>query len=292
MVVAYHPDREGLGALCQALRRGGASVVVVDNTEGAGAGAGLPAEGDGVAVIRLGDNTGIAHGFNVGITHALAQGAEAVVLFDQDSAISDGFLSALLGPLEPGRPGVAAPVAIDKMSGTEYPSQRLASLGYPVDIFAVGHPGPVAVDMVIASGTAATAATFAAVGLMDEEFFIDFVDLEWCLRCRSRNVPISVVPSAVLRHRVGQRSVKVGPFRGIVHGPARTYYKVRNAFLLFRKRHVPFVFALRQLAPALVHNLVQVAFVPEKGRYLATYVVAVMHGLAGVTGKRPGAEAA
>jgi rhamnosyltransferase len=287
VVVAYHPKQGELESLCRALRRGGSSVVVVDNSEG-----NAPASSSelgGITVVALGENTGIAHGFNVGIEHALSRGAEVVVLLDQDSTITDGFLSALLSPLTSGEPGVVAPVAIDKRNGVEYPAQRLTRRGYPVDVYAGGRSGPFAVDLVISSGCAATAATFMEVGLMDEDFFIDFVDLEWCLRCRSKHVPILVVPAAVLPHAVGERMVKLGAFRSIVHGPARTYYKIRNAFLLFRKRHVPVVFALQRLAAAIVHNLMQVAVVDEKRLYLGTFFVAVMHGLSGVTGKRPAA---
>jgi rhamnosyltransferase len=139
------------------------------------------------------------------------------------------------------------------------------------------------------SGCAATAVTFSEVGLMDEEFFIDFVDVEWCLRCRQRGVKIVVVPDAVMVHSIGDIAVgsPLGLYHGIIHGPVRTYYKIRNAFLLARKRHVPLVFALHQVFSALAHNAIQLVFVKERALYLRTFVVAVTHGLRGVTGKRP-----
>lgn len=287
VVVAYHPKQEELESLCRALLRSRSGVVIVDNTEASTFSVG----GDlsTVTVIPLGENTGIAHALNVGIKHAIEQGAETVILFDQDSKVAEGFLSTLVAPLKGGRPGVVAPVAFDKGNGIEYPSERLTARGSPRNVYSNGRSTPYAVDLVITSGCAATAATFEKVGAMDEDLFIDYVDYEWCLRCRSKGVPILVVPAAVMQHAIGEMVVKRGFYRGIVHGPARTYYKIRNSFLLFRKPHVPWLFSARQVASAIVHNLIQLAFVQQKGAYLRTFCVATLHGLSGVTGKRPGA---
>jgi rhamnosyltransferase len=283
ITVAFHPKREELEALCRAVRGAGAAAIVVDNTPGS------PIPGfdlSGAVVVSLGDNTGIAHALNVGIERARAEGGEIVVLFDQDSEVEDGFLAALVAPLRRGIPGVTAPVALDKRTGIEYPSHRLNAIGLPKPVFSRDATAPVPVDLVITSGSAATMETFSVVGGMDEDFFIDFVDYEWCLRCRKAGVPIHVVPSAVMPHAVGDANVTIGPLRGIVHGPARTYYKIRNCFLLLRKRHVPLAFATLELLSGLVHNLAQVAVVERKGLYLRTFAAAVAQGVRGERGKR------
>lgn len=284
VVVAYHPNKDEMQSLCRALRRNGSEVVVVDNTEDAHAR--FTTDTELTTVLALGENTGIAHAFNAGIEEAMARGADVVVLFDQDSLIDEGFLAALVAPLEPGRPGVAAPLAFDKRSGAEYPSERIGACGIATNVYANGRSTPFRTDLVISSGCAATAATFSAVGLMDEDLFIDFVDYEWCFRCKSKDVPVCVVPAAVMRHAIGDTVATFGVYRGIVHGPVRTYYKIRNAFLLLRKRHVPRLFAARQIGSAIGHNLIQLAFVRQKRRYLETFAVALLHGVLGVTGKR------
>jgi len=291
VVVAYRPDHGSLTALCLALRRNASDVVVVDNTDDKSRSRfEAPEE---CALIPLGRNAGVAEAFNVGIRHALDRGADAIVLFDQDSEIEDGFLARLVRPLRPGTPGVAAPVARDKKTGREYPARRLGRFGGSANIFVDRQTGtePVAVEIVISSGCAATAVTFSEVGLMDEDFFIDFVDVEWCLRCRQRGVKIVVVPDAAMAHSIGDTAVRtpLGLYRGIIHGPVRTYYKIRNSFLLARKRHVPLLFALHQVFSALAHNVIQLLFVKERAVYLRTILVAVTHGLRGVTGKRAAA---
>lgn len=288
VVVAYRPDMPALTSLCEALGRNGSAVVVVDNTDDPSLERFTPpAE---CTLIALGRNAGVAEAFNVGIRHALEAGAEVVVLFDQDSEVPDGFLARLVRPLCAGTAGVTAPLVRSRATGVEYPARRIGRWGQSVAVRAGDAEGaePVPVDIVISSGCAATAAAIAEVGLMDERLFIDFVDVDWCLRCRASGVPVMVVPDAVMEHAIGERVVRApfGMYRGIVHGPVRTYYKIRNALLMAGRPHVPPLFAVHQAMSALIHNMIQLAFVRERGLYLRTYVAAVSDGVRGITGKR------
>jgi rhamnosyltransferase len=71
----------------------------------------------------------------------------------------------------------------------------------------------------------------AKVGLPRSDFFIDFVDYEYCLRIRSRGYKIAVITRAKLYHEVG-RAHKVwflGRWhRWAEHRPFREYYYSRN----------------------------------------------------------------
>ncbi len=101
VIVAYRPDVDALAALCARLSLE-ATVLVVDNTEGAGVARELlPGATD---VLALGTNLGIARAQNVGIARALERGSDVVVLFDQDSQIADGFVGVLTRALDPAVP--------------------------------------------------------------------------------------------------------------------------------------------------------------------------------------------
>lgn len=284
VVVCFHPEVARIRALCEAVLAANVAVVLVDNTEQGYLQAGeLPA---GCTLIPLGTNSGIAHAQNVGIEHARRQGAQAIVFFDQDSMPTRDFLSALLAPLRPGVPGVVGPRCRDEKSGSELPATRLNRLGLPRPVYAASAAGPVPVDIIIASGSAATVETFDLAGTMDEAFFIDFVDTEWCLRCRSRGVAIIVVPDAVMEHTVGSRSVRVGPLTVLVHGPLRCYYQIRNCFLLFRRSHVPWLFVLREAFSVIFGRALLLIFVPNRWEYFRAYLSAIRDGLRGKFGKR------
>lgn len=284
VVVTYYPDQERLTALCTTLTDSGAHVIVVDNTEAAFSGINLP---ELCTRITLTQNTGIAHAQNVGIAFGLENGADAIAFFDQDSEPDDTLLGKLIAALEPGKPGVAAPVCVEKTTRRELPAYRIGRLGMRRKVFCRGRMSPAFVDLIIASGSVATAATFSCAGDMDEDFFIDFVDFEWCMRCRSQQVPISVVPQATMRHSIGERTVDLGVLRGSVHSVSRSYYKIRNCFLLFRKPVVPFLFALSATVMGIVRYMLFLPFVQDRRSYLRVLSMAIRDGLNGVVGKNP-----
>jgi len=167
------------------------------------------------------------------------------------------------------------------------PSLRINRCGSKTVVHKADSVLPYPVDIVISSGTAATKEVFEVAGGLDETLFIDAVDTEWCLRCRSRQVPIYVVPSAVMRQRIGTRSIHLGRFTIPVHGPARCYYQLRNCFHLLRKKHVPLAFALTHMASVIFNRTLLLFFVEDRPAYIRAYLSALLDGIKGVGGARP-----
>ena len=164
---------------------------------------------------------------------------------------------------------------------------RLNKYGLLVKIYKGNRYMPYNVDVITSSGTAATAVTFDIAGLMDEDFFIDFVDTEWSLRCRSKNIPIQVVPAAVMKHSIGETSINFCFMRGFIHSAERCYYEIRNCFLLFKKENVPFLLASKEILSVFIHHIILFIFVKNKVNYVKNYFLAILHGIRGVVGKKP-----
>jgi rhamnosyltransferase len=285
IIVCYRPDVARLMKLCELVLAAGVRVILVDNTETPSLDDGkLP---DGCSLITLGYNSGIAHAQNVGLAAALAAGAAVVVFFDQDSKIGPGFLNCLGGAITPGNAEIVAPLCVDDVTGAPLPSLRLSRHGLSMPVHQVGASSRYPADIVISSGTVATREVFELAGNFDEDFFIDFVDAEWCLRCRARQIPIYVVPGAVMRHNIGSRSFRFGSLTILVHGPTRCYYQIRNSFLLLRKHHVPLIFSLKQVGSVILSRIVLLSWVEDRSGYIRAYLSAVGDGLKGVTGVRP-----
>lgn len=288
VIVAYHAPLQPLLALAATLIADGSQVLIVDNTPDSPlAKVQFPAQ---CQLIPLHRNTGIAHAQNVGVKEALARGARAIAFFDQDSEPAPGFLTKLVAALRLDRPDVVAPICIDERSGQELPSYRLGSpiAGFLQKVYSRESAEAVPVDLVIASGCAATAATFAVAGPMDERLFIDWVDFEWCIRCRAKDIQIRVIPAAVMRHTLGRHAVDLSVMKGVVHSSTRSYYKLRNGFLLLRNKNVPRSYALRETAIALLQYLMLLPHVAPRGEYVKVLFRAVRHGLRGVVGQDPG----
>jgi rhamnosyltransferase len=285
VIVSYRPEIEQLSRLCASIVADGARAIVVDNTEAPGI---SPAQvlAD-CEVISLGRNTGIAHAQNVGVARAREVDASIIVFFDQDSKFERGFLLALVAPLRCGTAEITSPLFVDDRTGTALPSQRLGRWGLPQAVYGDAATEPYPVDIVIASGTAATQEVFALVGGLDEALFIDSVDSEWCLRCRSKQIPIYVVPAAVMRHQIGHGLIRLGPFTILMHSPTRCYYQLRNCFHLMRKKHVPFGFAFRHAISIVLNRLLALFLVDDRLAYIKAYLAGLRDGVMGVAGAKP-----
>ena len=285
VVVCFNPDVENIHRMCEILLACGSRVVLVDNTQTSYLTGRV--ETVGCELITLGENKGIAYAQNVGIKRAEESGADVIVFFDQDSKFAGDFVPTLIAPLTGGSPQIVSPLLIDDATGVELPAQRLTGAGTPRPVYGAAETDPFPVDVVIASGTAATSGVFDLAGLMDEDFFIDHVDTEWCLRCRSNGIPIHVVPTAVMRHTIGKPLAALPIATVSLHDPTRCYYQIRNSLLLFRRSHVPFLFALRETLSILWNRLALLSLVKNKSAYLRAFVEGGLDGLRGVGGKRP-----
>jgi rhamnosyltransferase len=286
IIVCYRPDIARVMSLCDRTLADGAKVILVDNTEAPYLDNDkLPV---GCSLITLGYNSGIAHAQNVGVAAALSAGATVLVFFDQDSKVSPGFLKILVAALETGIPQIVSPLCVDDVTGTPLASLGLSRYGLSRPVYQLGSQSRYLVDIVISSGTTATREVFDLAGNFDEDLFIDFVDLEWCLRCRAAQIPIYVIPEAVMRHSIGSRSFRFGPLTVLVHNPTRCYYQIRNSFLLLRKRHIPLIFALKGIGSTVLSRIILLLRIEDRPSYIRAYLSAVRDGLKGVTGARPG----
>lgn len=285
VIVCYKPDVPQLTSLCENLLIDGSKIILVDNTD-------MPYLVDqqqlaDFQLITLGHNTGIAHAQNVGIATAMAGGADVIVFIDQDSRIEPGFLKTLVSELNIGVPDIVSPLYFDASSSAELPSTRVNRYGLPRAVHRGDSSAPYPVDIVISSGTAATKEAFLVAGTLDEDLFIDFVDTEWCLRCRSKQIPIRTVPSAVMHQRIGSKSINFGIATVLVHSPARCYYQIRNCFHLFRKHHIPKLFALRETISVFFNRTLLLLVVGDKLAYTKIFLCALWDGMRGVTGIKP-----
>jgi rhamnosyltransferase len=282
IIVCYRPDLIRLKKLCQTAFSDNSRIILLDNTE-------IPSISEEdfdfpVTLFSFGANTGLAYAQNFGLKSALTAGAKVITFFDQDSTIPEGFLKSIAAFLTPGLPGVVAPLCVDDMSGEIFPMLRLSRYGNPSKLQCVPSMPPCDVDIVISSGMTATSEVFEAAGGLDEDLFIDYVDTEWCLRCRKLGIPIRAIPSLIMYHRIGSRSIRQGPMSVLVHSPLRCYFQIRNGIVLFRKSHVPWFFTLRELLALFLSRALLLRFVDNPIRYIRAYAYGVRDGLWGVVG--------
>lgn len=140
-------------------------------------------------------NLGIAAALNVGVRWAEIHGSRWIALFDQDSAVTEGFITQMLNDFAvyalQRNILLIVPRYKDPVSGVE----RMCGLD--------DDGGPF---VTITSGSLLPIDAFQRCGYFKEELFIYTVDDEYSLRIRSRGYSIAVSPHAVLLHASGTPS--------------------------------------------------------------------------------------
>ncbi len=281
VVVTYHPDPDVLENL-ERLRPQVEHLLVVDNGSSEAELAGVRAASGslGFELIELVENLGIATGLNVGIRRAEALGSEWVLMFDQDSQVTDGFTSTLLDAFrrteKRERLGILIPRYVDKRLGTAMDAIR-------------EEDGTV--ETAMTSGTMMRMQTFQEHGLFVDSLFIDGVDHEYSLRARAAGLAIRECAEAVLLHSPGSPSVhrvrlRKKPFMSSNYSPIRRYYQERNKIWLIRRygRRFP-DFSKRQLMVSLKDLAKIVLFESDRAVKCRYFFRGVWHGLIGRTGK-------
>jgi rhamnosyltransferase len=251
VIVTHEPDHVHLRQLADRLGQSCRTVYVVDNGSAEPPRSAAGADTGNVLVIENGRNLGLAAGLNAGIRASLSAGSDAVLLLDQDSMPANEMiakLSAALETLTAQRRSIAAigPVIRDARLGRDHPVRRTE--GWHLRTSAIGAENARAVDYVLTSGSLLPRAAIETAGLMREDMFIDWVDIEWGLRARFRHgLDSFCVTDAVLDHRLGEVPARFAGRRFSARQATRHYYMVRNAFALWRQPWLPRAWVLRHL---------------------------------------------
>lgn len=199
-----------------------AGIILVDNGSTDGSDLVVEHQFPTVTVIRNGINLGFAAGTNIGIRYALENGADGVLLLNNDAVLADSALTTMCSALlaEPRR-GVVVPKIYARAPGQ---SDRLWAAGakwhsFPPRVKMRGFnepdtgkydkPGPV--EYATGCALLITRETFEIAGLLDESYFMYQEDYAFCDRVRARGLSIWYEPRALVYHRVSASSGEGSP---------------------------------------------------------------------------------
>lgn len=284
MIVFYRPDHD-----CVARANRIAKVwpcVVVDNTERVSTPESLGLDAR-IEYVANGANLGIATALNQGIERVIAADCTSVLLFDQDSEPADQLLVELPRALAAERMRNRRVALV----GPAYEDARLRGVapfvrfGY-LWLRRVRPDGVklIDVDFLITSGSCVNLEVWRDIGSMDDALFIDFVDLEWCVRARSKGYSVLGAPALRLTHELGGEPVKVFGRSYPGHSPVRHYYLFRNAIVLIRRAYVPWSWKSTELVKMPVRLAIYALFMRPRLAHLRLSLLGIWHGLIGRTG--------
>jgi GT2 family glycosyltransferase len=208
-----------------------------DNQEGEELKAGFPE----ITLIQSSTNAGFAGGNNLGIRKALESGYNYFMLLNNDTVVAPDFLHVMMSQFEKSPIlGVVQPLIYwmkDRNQIWNAGGKWNPTLGRAISLLELknekkGGSRIQKIDWATGCCMLIKRETILQVGLLNEQFFAYFEDVEWSLRVREKGFEIALAPKAFIYHEAGASSKKDHE-EGTL-SPRVFYYHVRNQFLLIR----------------------------------------------------------
>lgn len=284
VVVFYNPDEA-----CVARANRLATTmhcVVVDNTVSMQTAANLGLS-PAVEYSPNGENVGIATAINQGVDALISAGFDTAILFDQDSEPPASLLTELPMVI------VRANESGDRvaLAGPAYDDPRLRGVApfvrfgwWRLERIVPEGDHPIDVDFLISSGSCINLRWWSSIGPMDDALFIDFVDLEWCVRAKAKGFRVLGVPWVRMTHELGGEPVKVLGRSYPMHGPLRHYYQFRNVIALMKRSSMPMNWKTTELIKLPVRVVIYCFFPAQRKEHLAMVWRGIRDGCRGRLG--------
>ena len=163
-----------------------------------------------------GENKGIAKGLNDGCKNAIKENFDWILTMDQDSFMSDKPMSEMIKYIDNNDTSKDGIVTVWHESNLDKEKPK-EDIDYPLDE--------------MTSGNFLNLDIFKKIGEFREDFFIDGVDIEYCLRLRKNGLRIVRLNYVSMIHNLG--NVTYHKFLGKTfmctnHSALRNYYMQRN----------------------------------------------------------------
>lgn len=279
VIVFYNPTRENVNAAIKLSEKH--HLVIVDNSEVNGNYC-IPQ----AKIIFLEGNQGIATALNIGIKDLINDAYKYALLLDQDSEPEDSLILSLLDHIRqsPEKVCLVSPSYYDKAIGKK--AEFIICKEKGIERQPAEGNLPISASYVITSGSMLKLSTLKKIGLMKDELFIDFVDIEWCLRARYFGFEILGLPWLTMTHEIGGEPVRIAGRKYVNHSPIRHYYYFRNVFLLLRLKHIHPQWKKYEVLKLLPRFIVYAFFTKNRVNHIKAMVSGIKDGILGCSGKK------
>jgi rhamnosyltransferase len=282
--VLYEPTDEFLRNLEKA-RSICSNLIAVDNSPAADFVLHKGLRARGMEVIFNRNQGGLAGAYNRGAEVLLSKQCDVIFLLDQDSDIDSSFFEKMMEDC-------------DALGTDEFivgPKIYEINLQRCMPVFQPGGrlPKRVRIDSettgmfpslcVISSGSAISSAAYRKLGSFREDYFIEYIDIEYSLRAVSQNIPVYMNAAVTMRQTTGKIE-RHGDRYTTNHAAWRRYYGSRNAVhcLYIHRRYWGSHWVSGLLALLQVIRVLQ--YEPQKLRKITAVVCGFLDGVFGRLG--------
>jgi GT2 family glycosyltransferase len=248
-----------------------------------------------IKLIETGKNMGFVGGNNLGMTYALEEDFDYVLVLNNDTEVNSDFLELLLENSESDPQIGAVGPKINYFSKTGV----IWSAGGDIDarhgttsMKGIGQPdngqfglNPYSVDFLTGCAILIKKTTLQKIGLLDPRFFMYYEDVEWCVRMKKAGYKIQVVPQAKIWHKI---SPEVRADSPLVY-----YYMSRNRLLFLKESKLDWKAWAYTLVMDDLRTLLSWSLKPKwkSRRYLRKFItLGIFDALKGNWGKKDGID--
>lgn len=271
VVTSYYPDLEEIEKNILSYLHGVDKLIIWENTpknESKIDSIAVKFNSEKIEIRTTGQNEFLAKPFNICVEWAKENSFTHFLTLDQDSRFEDGHFEKYLELIKNRNNdliAVFAPNAVNLDASTEVLELQAA----------------------MTSGSIMPVKIFDIVGKYNEDFVIDLVDTDFCLRAADNGFKIICFTKINLIHHLGNAiKTKMGLFLNN-YSAQRTYYIARNCFLLWKL--YPDFYTPQQkyyfCKYKIVYRLAKIFFEKNSKKKLKAIILGVIHGLQGRTGK-------
>ena len=241
----------------------------------------------GMEIIENGENLGFAEGNNVGIRRAMDEGADYVLLLNNDTVVDPEFLGELVRVAEgDGKIGIVGP----KIYYYDYKGRKdvIWFAGGFINRWtgATSHEGEDKLDtqkynrpkeIEYATGCAILIKrdVISSIGMLEQAFFTYYEDVDICFRARLDGWIIKYVPDARLWHKISQSS-------GGAYSSHTVYHTTRNRIWFIKMHHSKIGYLMRILYILIfkqITRFVRFAFIRRDYVVLKSYYRGLYDGI-------------
>lgn len=241
-----------------------------------------------IEIIELTENYGLAKAQNIALNLVKKDNVKKVLMLDQDSIPAKDLVNILDYEMDTiiksgVKVSAVGPIYYDGKTKELYPATKYVG-PFIKRIKPSSHP--VEVTFTIASGSLILIDSLEEIGLMNEDFFIDYIDVEWCLRAKTKGFSCFIVPKAKMIHTIGDNRMNFFGRKISIHSPLRRYYLIRNSFIISRLNYIPFGYKFRELFFNFIRFFIFIVISNEKKQVLKFSLQGFFDGIKGRKGKK------
>lgn len=266
-IVLYYPDKKKILDLIDICAQyENTKILLFDNSEDT-----QPFKFDNnknIFLFKSPKNVGVGGAHYAACKMAETENFDFVLFLDQDSQLPSGFLTKMifgfyrLQQLHPRLCAIGPSWSDPRFLGRQQTSKLKNNLRKILKAPNLSH-------VLISSGMLIGVPTLKNIGYPKREYFIDLVDVEWCLRAKYKNYQVVELADVQMDHMLGEvKLIRNSPLR--YRKPMRYYFGIRNSFFLFNDKQISFQFRFF----ILVSNILEIRKIPFVPNPIASFLAA------------------